>query len=308
MQAEDFNWDDLHVAYRVAELGTLSRAAERLGLNHSTVLRRITRLEQQLGVRLFIRHQRGYQLTDAGQFMLARMRPIADDMLRLYSGLATQESSPSGTLRISTVSDFSLFFAPMLHAFREQYPQIRVQVMATDERASLVSGDVHVAIRMGAQPTEPDLIARKLIPASMQYYASPSYIRRYGVPTNLAEVKHHQWVLPSGRKRQMSGIRELMANINPDQIVFESNSFTDIFSAVSEGMGIGPVGFLQRASNIHHELVPVNFGVKEDPSFMWFVYHKDMRSSARVRALLDFMVDRVPDMLPALDGVPAGHS
>jgi len=298
MQGDDFNWDDLHVAYRVAELGTLSRAAERLGLNHSTVLRRISRLEQQLGVRLFIRHQRGYQLTDAGQIMLDRMRPIAADMLRLFTGLATHELSPSGTLRISTVSDFSLFFAPMLHAFREQYPQIRVQVVATDERSSLVSGDVHVAIRMGAQPTEPDLIARKLIPATMEYYASPSYIERYGSPSSLAEVNQHQWVLPSGRKRQMAGIRELVNHIKPDQVVFESNSFTDIYSAVSEGMGIGPVGFLQRAGNLNNQLVPVHFGLMEDPAFMWFVYHKDMRKSARIRALLDFMVNKVPAMMP----------
>ena len=153
---DQFSWDDIHLAYRVAELGTLSKAADQLGINHSTVLRRISRLEQQLGARLFIRNQRGYRTTDAGQLLLDRVRPIAEEMQRLCTGLSTLEETPSGTLRISTVSDFSLFFAPLLHAFREAYPQIRVQVVATDERSSLASGDVHVAIRMGEQPREPE--------------------------------------------------------------------------------------------------------------------------------------------------------
>ncbi len=302
VQNDDFSWDDLYVAYRVAELGTLSKTGERLGLNHSTVLRRISRLEQQLGVKLFIRHQRGYRLTDAGQLMLQRMQPIADEMLRLYSGLTSFEASPSGTLRISTVSDFSLFFAPLLHTFREQYPHIRVQVVATDDRMSLVSGDVHVAIRMGSQPQEPDLIARRLLPATMEYYAAKRYIQRYGTPRSLADVNRHQWVLPSGNKRQISGIWQLLERLDPHQIVFESNSFTDIYSAVSAGMGIGPIGMLQRSGNSHEALQLVEFGLHAEPSYMWFVYHKDMRGSGRIKALQSFVLEHVSAMMPGVVG------
>ncbi|WP_221793433.1 LysR family transcriptional regulator [Oceanobacter mangrovi] len=300
MAMDEFSWDDLHIAYRVAEAGTLSAAAERLGLNHSTLLRRISRLEQQLGTRLFIRHQRGYQLTDAGQLMLERMQPVADEMVRLFNGLSTYESTPSGTLRISTVSDFSLFFAPLLHAFREAYPQIRVHVVATDERTSLASGDVHAAIRMGEQPTEPDLIARKLMPSPMDLFAAQSYVERYGLLRNMADVNRHFWVLPSGRKRQIPGIRELVDRIDPSRIVFESNSFTDIFSAVSEGMGVGPVGFLQRASSINQDLVQIDLGLPTPQAFMWFVYHKDMRGSSRIRALQNFMIEHLPGKLAGL--------
>ncbi|MCY0964936.1 LysR family transcriptional regulator [Parathalassolituus penaei] len=296
MLGEDLSWDDIYVAYRVAELGSLSRAGEKLGLNHSTVLRRINQLEQRLGVKLFIRHQRGYRLTDEGNMMLTRMRPIVMDMQRLFSSLSAQEGSPVGTLRISTVSDFSLFFAPVLYAFREAYPNIRVQVVATDDVLSLAEGEVHVAIRMGAEPREPDLVARPLMPISHDYFASRSYIERHGVPRSMADIHHHLWVLPSGEKQGIPGICELVERLHPDQIVFQSNSFSDIHSAVIEGMGIGPIGGLQRFGNWAPALERVDFGLAVPESHMWFVYHKDMRGSARIRALQDFILQWVPEM------------
>ena len=304
MLGDDFSWDDMYVAYRVAELGSLSRAGERLGMNHSTVLRRINQLEQRLGVRLFIRHQRGYRLTDEGSLMLNRMRPIVMDMQRLFSSLSVQEGSPAGTLRISTVSDFSLFFAPVLYAFREAFPNIRVQVVATDDVLSLAEGGVHVAIRMGAEPREPDLVARPLMPIRHDYFAARSYIERYGLPRTMADIHRHLWVLPSGEKQYIPGIHELIERLDPDQIVFQSNSFSDIHSAVIEGMGIGPIGGLQRFGNWAPALEQVEFGLSVPESHMWFVYHKDMRGSSRIRALQDFILQRVPEMSVRINQVP----
>lgn len=308
MISEDFSWDDLYLAYRVAELGSLSRAAEKLGMNHSTVLRRVNQLEQRLGIRLFIRHQRGYRLTDAGQLMLARMRPMVMEMQRLYSSLSALEVSPSGTLKISTVSDFSLFFAPVLHGFREAYPQIRVQIVATDDVLSLAAGDVHVAIRMGAEPQEPDLVARPLTSIRHDYFASHRYVERYGVPSSMADVNDHLWVLPSGEKQQIAGIHELIERLDPGQVVFQSNSFSDIHSAVVEGMGIGPIGGLQRMGNWSEGLQLVEFGLRVPQSWMWFVYHKDMRGSGRIRALQDFLLQRLPEMASRLNSAPEGEA
>lgn len=297
MQTQDFHWDDLKVAWLVAETGNLTRAADQAGLTHSTVLRRIGRLEEALGTKLFIRHQRGYQLTDAGRLMHKSMRPIADDIHRLYSGLNILEQEPSGTLRVSTVSDFSQVFAPVFHAFRDRYSRIRIQVVATDERVALSSGDVHVAIRIGEQPTEPDLVARKITQIHLRYYAADSYIKRFGVPTSINEVNDHQWVIPSGKKQSLPGIKQLADTLNQDQIVFQSNSFSDVYSAIREGMGIGPVdGLLNWSDNINR-LKEVDFGMNMHSAVIWFVYHKDMRGSARIRALQDFMLGNMPHML-----------
>ena len=287
-------WDDIRIAWQVAESGSLSRAGEQLGMNHSTVLRHVNRVEERLGLRRFIGHQGGYRLTDAGQLLLEKMRPIVADMQRLQGSLSTLDATPSGTLRISTVSDFSGFFTPLLHEFREQYPQVRVQIVATDDVLPLASGEVHVAIRMGAEPQEPDLVARPLLQARTHYYASADYLARYGQPQSLADINRHWWVMPSGEKRRISGIRQLLERLDPSQIAFQSNSFTDIHSAVREGMGIGPVGGLQRVQWQDETLQRVEFGLNSEPAQMWFVYHKDMRRSARVQALQSFLQQRLP--------------
>lgn len=297
MTPENCSWDDLHAAYQVAQSGSLSRAGQALGVNHSTVLRRINRLEEQLGLRLFLRHQRGYRLTDAGQLLLERLAPLAGDMQRLLASLSALDNAPSGTLKISTVSDFSPFFAPLLHEFREQYPQIRVQVMATDDRLSLAQGEAHVAVRMGPEPREPDLVARRLISFTQEYFAAQAYVDSHGLPQSMASINEHFWVLPTGEKRRISGIRQLVEQIDPTRVVFQSNSFTDIHAAVMEGMGIGPLGPLQRFDSRGQVLVKADFGLRAEPSHMWFVYHRDMRGSARIKALQDFLVKQMPARL-----------
>ena len=291
----DIRWDDLRIAFLVAEQGSLSRAGDVLGINHSTALRAVNRLEEALGARLFIRHQRGYQLTDAGRQMADRMRPVAAEVQRLCNTLSTAEASPRGTLRISTVTDFSPFFAPLLHEFRLEYPQILVQIVATDDILSLADGEVHVAIRIGAEPREPDLIARPLMPVGLSYFASQDYADQYGLPKSMADISQHLWVLPSGEKTRIPGVQELMAHIAPEKIAFQSNSFNDIEAAVKAGMGIGPMITVNRQAQklADGELLEVRLPLQASPSQMWFVYHKDLRQSARVRALQEFLQRRI---------------
>lgn len=284
----DINWDDLKIAYQLCVSGSLSRAGEQLGINHSTVLRSVSRLEEALGLALFIRHQRGYQMTDAGRLLRDKMRPISYDMKRLCNSLTSLESNPSGTLRISTVTDFSPFFAPLLHSFRKAYPHIRVQIVATDDVLPLSAGEVHVAIRIGSQPKEPDLIARPLGHVGLGFFCSEDYIREHGMPESLSDISQHLWILPTGEKTRIPGIRAMVERIDPQQVVFQSNSFNDIEAAVRSGMGIGPLNTLTLSGN-REQIRELRLGPELPPSDMWFVYHKDMRRSARIRALQEFM-------------------
>ena len=300
MDAESINWDDLRVAYDVALRGSLSRSAEHLGINHSTILRRINRLEQSLGTRLFIRHQRGYRVTEAGRMFQERMLPLNGGMQRLTAALAVMEGSPSGTLKLSTVSDFSGFFSPLISEFRRAYPQIRLQVVATDEVLSLAQGNVHVSIRLGEEPREPDLIARYLLSVPHHFYASLDYIAEHGVPTSMEDINQHFWVLPTGRKQSISAIYPVVERVNSERIVYQSNSFPDIFASVRAGMGIGPVGLggleWRDVNAISVEgLQKVELGIRSEPTKMWFVYHKDMRGSSRIKALLDFILQQIPE-------------
>lgn len=290
------NWDDIRVAYSVAETGSLSAAGKQLGLNHTTVLRRVNQLEQQLGQRLFIRHQRGYRLTESGHVLLEKGKSLMADMQLLQNNLSVLGHSPSGTLRISTVSDFSQSLAPLIAGFRQQYPQIRIETIATDEVLSLSRGDIHAAIRIGSQPSEPDLIARPLIRVGLSFFAADSYVERYGLPQSLADVGRHLWLLPSGGKRQIPAIKTLYDRLDDEQIVFQSNSFNDLYYAVLEGMGIGPFESLHRPRLTSEGVRRVELGLNFEADPIWLVYHKDMKNSARIQAFQEYMGRAIPEL------------
>ncbi len=145
-----------------------------------------------------------------------------------------------------------------------------------------------MAIRIGSQPKEPDLIARPLGHVGLGFFCSEEYIREHGLPQSLSDIGQHLWILPTGEKTRIPSIRTMVEKINPQQVVFQSNSFNDIEAAVRSGMGIGPLNTLTLSGN-RDQIRELKLGIELPASDMWFVYHKDMRRSARIRALQEFM-------------------
>ena len=286
---QESSWDDFRIAYQVAESGSLSKAGRELQINHATVLRHVNRLEETLGVKLFIRHQRGYQLTDAGELLVQELPEIHKRFIRLENMMSSAEKNISGNLRITTVSDFSSLLNPALKAFRHMYPELRIQIIATDEVLPLESGVAHVAIRVGTEPKEADLIVKKLSAPGVYYYASQEYVQQYGLPVGPEEYKQHLWALPSGYKRRIPFVQQVAEHIREEQIIYQSNHFPDIHSAVAEGMAIGPISSHQ-AEN-WPDLVKLDIEIDQNNEGLWFVYHKDLRHSARIRALYEFLTE-----------------
>jgi len=290
--AKQLNWDDFRIAQQVAISGTLTAAGEALGINHATVLRHINRLEEALDTKLFLRHQRGYQLTEAGKILEQRLPQISALFNQLSDEISLTEKSLSGTLNITTVADFALVFNPVLKKFQEAYPELRIHVLATDDRVSLASGEVHASLRMSGAIQEPDLIAHKIQHFEARLWASQSYIDKYGIPKDESEYGQHKWVLPSGKKQRIPYVRNLLNIIPPEQLVYQSNSFRDIHSAVYEGMGIGPV------TEHHHSmmggLVPLPIELERDKDVgLWFIYHKNLKNNQRVKVLLEFLKENM---------------
>lgn len=281
------SWDDFRIAYQVAESGTLTKAGKVLQMNHATVLRHINRLEEALDTKLFIRHQRGYQLTDAGELVVKELPDIHKSFSRLENLMASAEKNISGNLRITTLSDFSPLLNPALKAFRQAYPKLRIQIIATDDIIPLASGAAHVSLRAGAQPNEPDLIVKKLKAPDIHYYAADSYIKEYGLPKDESEFNQHLWALPSNEKRKIPFIKQILKYLNEEQIIYQSNHFPDIHSAVIEGMAIGPIG-IHHASQ-HSHLKKLNIKLDLSTEGLWFLYHKDLKNSARIQALFEFL-------------------
>ncbi len=281
------SWDDFRIAYQVAKSGTLTKAGKMLQMNHATVLRHINRLEEALDTKLFIRHQRGYQLTDAGELVVKEVPDIQKSFSRLENLMSSAEKNISGNLRITTLSDFSPLLNPALKAFRQAYPKLRIQIIATDDIIPLATGAAHVSLRAGGQPNEPDLIVKKLNPPDIHYYAADSYVAEHGLPANDREYNQHLWALPSNEKRKIPFVKQILKHIDEEQIIYQSNHFPDIHNAVIEGMAIGPMGVHHANKCDNLQKLDIQFDTAIEG--FWFVYHKDLKNSARIQALFGFL-------------------
>lgn len=287
------SWDDYHIAYQVAQAGTLTKAGKILNMNHATVLRHINRLEEALDTKLFIRNQRGYQLTDAGELVVKEIPNIQKAFSRLENLMSSVENNISGNLRITTLTDFSPLLNPALKDFHQAYPKLRIQIIATDDVIPLSTGAAHVSLRAGNQPNEPDLIAKKLSSLKVFYYAADSYVKEHGLPKNKSEFNQHLWALPSEEKRKISFVKYVLDNIDEEQIIYQSNQFPDIYNAVIEGMAIGPIGIHHSSQHKHLHKLDMDFDTSAEG--LWFVYHKDLKNSARIQTLFHFLEKSLGD-------------
>ncbi len=277
------SWDDLRMAYQVAVTGSLSKVGKHLGVNHATVLRHVNALEDALKIKLFLRHQRGYQLTAAGRLLLDEMPEIEQRLNHLEHLLKNEEKHMRGPLLITTVNDYMPRLSAAMKAFRDSYPEIQLQIIATDEILSLASGVAHVSLRMGQKPNDPDIIVRPLTSFLVSYYAADSYVSKFGIPNSREEYNNHFWVMPSGGKQNIPFIQKMLVDIDSSRLVYQSNSFLDIQAVVVEGMGIGPMPVDAAARQPHlHKLKCVESWGGDSA---WFTYHRDMKQNAKVQAL-----------------------
>jgi len=156
-------WGEIRTAYQVARLGTVSGAAEVLGVHHATVIRHIDALETRLGVKLFQRHARGYTATEAGQDLLRVAQTTDDQFAQLASRLKGQGDAVAGELVVTSLTGLTNFLMPVLDQFRREHPQVVLRYLTGDRLFRLEYGEAHVAIRAGAAPDQPDNVVQPFL-------------------------------------------------------------------------------------------------------------------------------------------------
>ncbi|MDE2594178.1 MAG: LysR family transcriptional regulator [Burkholderiales bacterium] len=187
--------NDLLVFARVAELGSFSQAADRLGLPKSTVSRRIAALEVQVGERLLLRTTRRQTLTEFGHQLLEHARQVVQEVDAVMALREHRQAAPSGRLRVSMPSDFAnLLLSDMLAAFMALHPAISLELDLSPRRVDLLGEGFDVAIRMGQLPDDASLTARRLTVFSNGLYASPQYLSERGEPQTPQELLQHDAV------------------------------------------------------------------------------------------------------------------
>lgn len=288
--AQISDWSDIHFAFQVARLGTLSAAAEALEVHHSTVLRRIDALEQRLNVRLFHRHARGYTATEAGKLLLQVASQTQEEFDRLMGQLAGVGEELSGNIVVTTVNSFSPKLTPILAEFQRRNPEIRIELVVDSRIFKLEYGEAHVSIRPGNQPKEPDYIVQQLRTMGTTFYASQGYINQYGRMKDRNDIKGHRFIssiLPYSNIRHMRWMRE---HIPDDQIYYRASDFVSMMHAAEADLGIAPVEcwLAETSNNMEAMFAPP----KDWDSDLWLVTHRDIHRTPKVQAITQFLKEQ----------------
>lgn len=291
--AQISDWSDIHFAYQVARLGTLSAAADALDVHHSTVLRRIDSLEKRLNTRLFHRHARGYAPTEAGKLLLQVAENTQDEFDRLIGQLAGADEQLSGNLVVTTVNSFTTELTPVLAQFQQQHPEIHLEFIADPRIFKLEYGEAHVSIRPGAQPKDPDYIVQHLKTITTTLYASKNYIKQRGRMRNRQDISGHRFISSISPLSNISYMRWLQEKVPKEQVYYRASDFTAMMLAAEYGMGIAPVNCWSgdRSENIQRLFAPP----EQWNSELWLVTHRDIHRTPKVQALTQFLKKNLRD-------------
>ncbi len=287
MNAQIEQWDDIRIAYTVAKLGTLSAAAEVLDIHHSTVLRRISGLEKKLNTRLFFRHARGYEPTEAGKALLQVAGNIHQQLDKLSGHLQGSDQQISGVLTVTTVSGLMGVFTPWFAEFQQLHPNIRLEVSLDSRRLRLDYGEAHIAMRPGKRPSEPDYIVQKLMNMSSGLYASDSYIARFGLPTSREELVTEHKFISGDPAKPIPSLQWIEKYIAPENIVYRAFDVVNNTQAITAGIGIG--GMSSAIYKTKTGLTPILGPWTDWDVDFWLVTHLLMHRTARVQAFCDFI-------------------
>lgn len=277
------DWDDLRYVLAVGNAGSLAGAARTLGVNHTTVLRRIGAFEQRLGVRLFERLPTGYVLTAGGEQLIAAARNIDATVTTLERKLAGQDLRLAGTIRVTTTDTVMGSILPeILAEFRHSHPGIQVEIAVSNLMFNLTKREADVAIRPAADPPE-TLIGRRISGIAFAVYGSTDYLARRGKKQKLAE---HQWVAPDESLSGTAVAQWMRAQLPQAEITLAADSLLALRQAAQAGLGL--VALPCYLGDTSPDLVCVHQPIPELETALWILTHSDLRHTARVRAFTEF--------------------
>ncbi|MBV8105597.1 MAG: LysR family transcriptional regulator [Hyphomicrobiales bacterium] len=281
MNAE-LSWDEFRLVKAISDSGSLGGAAEVLGLNHSTVFRRLTALEIAVGAPLFERSREGYRPTAAGEEMISLATTMADSIVEFQRKLAGRDVRPTGLLRVTTVETIGQQILPaILGQFQAQYSGVVIELTLSGEILNLSRRDADVAIRVTNDPPE-TLVGRRLCAVRWAIY----YRRDLVAALGSQPLEAAPFIGFAGDFRRPAGRRWIETHVRPGRLVSKVNSVLNMRELAVQGLGAALLPcFLGDVSPALIRLAPP---LAELEAGLWILTHSDLRRSARVRAFMDF--------------------
>jgi molybdate transport repressor ModE-like protein len=281
------SWDDLRIFLSVARSGSLSKAGRQLGIDQSTVWRRISALEYSLRTPIFERDRSGYRLNEKGRDILANVEEIEASVMRLGDALESGELGPGGVVRIATMEGIaSLYLSEQLVALQRLHPRIIVELAtsAQDVRVSQRESDIFLGF---FEPAGANLDVRKIGEFSLGLYAHPEYISEHGNPSSLDDLRIHRFVGYISDLISLDAVRWLEELISAPQVNFRSSSMLAQMFAASAGCGIVMLPAFARPERFGLvEVLSEQFDVRRE---LWISSHQYLRSVSRIQTVMNFV-------------------
>jgi len=282
-----YDWNDLRYFLELSRQGKLIKAGARLHVDHTTVSRRIAALETQLDVRLFDKSPRGYQLTDAGLRLLPMAEKIEAQSNQLYQDISGKDARLSGTVRVATPEALgSQVIACHVAEFRNNHPDIEIELVAETRRMSLSKREADIAITL-ARPDSGRLISWKLCDYRLQLFATHQYLESSHPISSQEDLIKHDFVSYIDDLIDMPELRFFENTIKNAHVVFRSTNVSAQYNAILEGIGLGMVHCFM-AQNEARLIAVLPDQIWVDRSY-WLLVHEDLRHVARVDAVCQFL-------------------
>jgi DNA-binding transcriptional LysR family regulator len=293
-----FSWDDLKYFLAFARTGSMLGAAKVLGVNQSTVQRRISELEERLGRRLVMRHLSGYRLTELGSELRFSAEQVETAVTAFERDVAAYDKGLSGTVRVTIGSVLAdrLRRTPLIDLFHARYPDLRLEVITSDQFLDLSKGEADIAIRAG-DPQDDNLVCRKIADAPWAVYASRSYVERHGAPACVEDIGRHFVVACSGAIADYPAAKWLRSVAPHAAVAARCDNWSGLVLAVKSGAGIAPLLAYQG----DHELVRVIDTIDLVTPF-YLLMHQAMQHTPRVRAFADFVASEMKAVRALVSG------
>jgi DNA-binding transcriptional LysR family regulator len=296
-----FDWSDLRHLIAVSRHGSTLAASKALGVNQSTVHRRLTELEGQIGLTLVKRHPTGYRLSEVGESLIDYVLAVESAVVVLERQVLALKHDLKGVIRLTcpepTVS--RIVATGLLDRFYARYPGLAVEFVTSDRYLDLAKGEADVAFRSG-EPIDDSLVGRKICDSIWAVYASKSYVQQHGRPAGIADLARHAMIGFDGIMQNHRAAKWLPLAVPSARVVNRNNSMLGTLSAVKAGIGVAPLP--TTLGDAEETLVQVLPPVEELTRSWYLLTHPDLRKTPRIAAFVDHVLDDIPALRKALIG------
>jgi DNA-binding transcriptional LysR family regulator len=288
-----FDWNDVRYFISVAREGSTLAAARALRTSQTTVARRIAALEEALGVPLFEKRQAGYSLTPAGHELLGRAKELEHSANAFADGAAAHSRDVSGTVKLTTEEVYAItLLAPMLRELHERHPDIRIELDTSQQVRDLGAGEADISLRSTKDEQQPaGLVGRQLCIDDWSLYCSRDYAARHGVPATLDDLKKHAFIGGGGGHLWIyyqAWLKELGLE---QQVAMHHTTSGGLLSGVRSGFGIAVLPCV--VADADPELIQCIPPRTKHGRVLWLFTHERCRHTPRVRAVIDFLYERL---------------